>query len=290
MEKNKNDWYASDEQAEAYARAGTSNEQREEALASIVESEPETNAIEKAGEDSREAFSEELYFFEQGASDPPEFVEEVTPDDLSRESSDSLEFAEEITSIAAEEEDIDPQFLKEMSAEDLKREDENQIPEELQPLAEAAEQDASFAETTDEFADRAEDSNESMFAEPDQASWNADDASGQSAEEDEHQTEFAADLAPAYSGAIKTQNEEEGRHVIKHALGEETPAENRGFGIISLVVAIVSLFLWPAVLGPAAVVLGFIAWGRGNSGTGIASIAIGLISFLTYAILLPMLY
>ena len=60
MEKNKNDWYARDEQAEAYARAGTSNEQREEALASIAESGPETTAIEKAGADTREAFSEGL--------------------------------------------------------------------------------------------------------------------------------------------------------------------------------------------------------------------------------------
>ena len=54
-----------------------------------------------------------------------------------------------------------------------------------------------------------------------------------------------------------------------------------------LFLAIASLFVWSAVLGPAAVVLGFIAWARGSRTLGLWSIAIGVVSFFAYFVLVP---
>lgn len=261
MDRNKNDWYASEEQAKAYAETG-SPQQRNEALASITETEQDqpvfTNEFEPA----------------ESSGDEVEFAAEITPDD-SEET--SPQFTEEVTSVAAEEEDIDPAFIEEITSEDRQEADQD-IPEELKPLAEAENNAPEFAEEI--TPGESEPFGMAEFAPNEQR---------------EDETEFAAEVAApqmrANAAPPETIREDgEGRRVLSHAEGEESITANRGVGLFALVLAIASLFVWPAVLGPAAVVLGFVAWGRGNTGLGIWSIAIGLLSFLAYAIFLPMLY
>lgn len=112
------------------------------------------------------------------------------------------------------------------------------------------------------------------------------------AEAENQKEEFATEVVPSddLSPNKVSKNNEQSRYNPKHFRGEESATDNRGLGIFALIIAIASLFVWPYILGSAAVVLGFVAWGRGNRSLGIWSIAIGLISFLAYTIFLPVLY
>ncbi|NDI33700.1 DUF4190 domain-containing protein [Chengkuizengella sediminis] len=60
---------------------------------------------------------------------------------------------------------------------------------------------------------------------------------------------------------------------------------NTTLGIISLVFALASWFIYPLILGPAAAVFGFVAWYQGSRTLGGWSIALGVIAFLAYMVL-----
>jgi hypothetical protein len=62
---------------------------------------------------------------------------------------------------------------------------------------------------------------------------------------------------------------------------------NRTWGWSALVVSILSLFIIPVYFGSAGVVLGIIAFFRGNRVLGGWSIAISLISIITSLVLVP---
>jgi hypothetical protein len=62
---------------------------------------------------------------------------------------------------------------------------------------------------------------------------------------------------------------------------------NRNWGWSALVVSILSLFIIPVIFGSAGVVLGIIAYFRGNRMLGGWSIAISLISIFTSLVLVP---
>lgn len=74
-----------------------------------------------------------------------------------------------------------------------------------------------------------------------------------------------------------------------HARGYQTKTAggNKTLGWIALIFAIASLFYWPAVLGPAAAIIGVIAYIRGNRALGVWSVAIGLIALLAFLFLIP---
>lgn len=72
--------------------------------------------------------------------------------------------------------------------------------------------------------------------------------------------------------------------------GEEGKGKNRVSAWIAIILAIGSLMFWPAVLGPAAVVMGVIAYAAGNKSVGVWSVALGLLSVIAYYVLLPRLY
>ncbi|WP_166243759.1 hypothetical protein [Paenibacillus turpanensis] len=57
-------------------------------------------------------------------------------------------------------------------------------------------------------------------------------------------------------------------------------------GWLALVLAIASLFVWPSVLGPSAIVVGFISYVRGTRALGVWSMVLGLISFVTFLAIL----
>lgn len=136
--------------------------------------------------------------------------------------------------------------------------------------------------------------NESFFAEPEQTN-NQFDQQINSEEnyskdaftsiESDNEEEFATEVAAVPN---RTLNKAEDREIADSEIGEPEAARNRMWGYIGIALAIASLFFWPAVLGPGAAIIGFIALTQGNRALGIWSIVIGLISFMAYIVLVPL--
>ncbi|GIP35813.1 DUF4190 domain-containing protein [Paenibacillus sp. J2TS4] len=91
--------------------------------------------------------------------------------------------------------------------------------------------------------------------------------------------EFASEVAPypVYPVDAKEDDGQVGNET------ESTPV----LGWIGLITAIVSLFFLPAILGPAAAVLGFISFLQGNRTLGAWSIVLGLVSLFVALFLSP---
>jgi hypothetical protein len=104
----------------------------------------------------------------------------------------------------------------------------------------------------------------------------------------EDREEFASDMA-APNIPVRPLNEPEDERPEMNAVTRRDRVEEkpRYLGWVALALAVVSLFMWPAVLGPAGAVLGFMALARGHRALGIWSIVIGLISFAAYFLLVP---
>lgn len=92
-----------------------------------------------------------------------------------------------------------------------------------------------------------------------------------------------------YAAEIATND----RNAVDPAWGEpveseqENDAQMQWVGWASLAVSIISLFFYPAFLGPVGIVGGIIAFWSGNRALGGWSVAIGLISLAAYFIFLP---
>lgn len=67
-----------------------------------------------------------------------------------------------------------------------------------------------------------------------------------------------------------------------------TAVPSRRVGYAAIILAFVSLFIFPAIFGPAAAVLGAYAWIRGNKALGAWSIILGLIALAAYFLLFPL--
>lgn len=86
------------------------------------------------------------------------------------------------------------------------------------------------------------------------------------------QEEFSSEIADVANNEIEqTENS---------TFGNDADTGDQTTGWIALALAFLSLFVWPAILGPIAVVAGIVAWMRGSRALGIGSIVLGLISFL----------
>jgi hypothetical protein len=69
---------------------------------------------------------------------------------------------------------------------------------------------------------------------------------------------------------------------------EEKPRNGTsGVGIAGLVMSILSLFLWPYLLGAVGIVLGFIAYRRNARTLGVWAMVIGAIAILGALIIFP---
>ncbi len=94
------------------------------------------------------------------------------------------------------------------------------------------------------------------------------------------QEEFSSEIADVANNEIEqTENS---------TFGNDADTGDQTTGWIALALAFLSLFVWPAILGPIAVVAGIVAWMRGSRALGIGSIVLGLISFLVSLFLLPL--
>jgi hypothetical protein len=91
------------------------------------------------------------------------------------------------------------------------------------------------------------------------------------------QEEIAAEVAPPISGYQRGTDTNE---------NSETKAGSTGMGLTAIALSILSLFIFPVLLGITGIVLGFIARSRGAR-TGTWAIAIGAISLLLGIFVLP---
>ncbi|AFC32242.1 hypothetical protein PM3016_5546 [Paenibacillus mucilaginosus 3016] len=96
--------------------------------------------------------------------------------------------------------------------------------------------------------------------------------------------EYAAEVAPP----MTVQNV---RQPVSKAEGQEgagTTAAMKWIGYTALILAVLSLFVAPALLGSSAALFGFFAFVLGQRAIGALSILIGLISLAGYFILVPL--
>lgn len=213
-------------------------------------------------------FEEELFRNEYNYN--YEFANEVGETEERTENEDLMQ-----SGIGLQNEETRAELFEEENESDLVNE---QAVNEFEPTFQAESELQSESESEDESTERA-----------------AESAATTGLGDSIQDTEFAAEATPR-QGLFNPIAEpditgaDQERRVIKHNEGEESLADGRGMGIFALVLSIISLFVWPAVLGPASVLLGFMAWGRGNRGLGIWSIVIGLVSFLAYIVFLPLFY
>jgi hypothetical protein len=90
-------------------------------------------------------------------------------------------------------------------------------------------------------------------------------------------------MPPPHSSHFHNEHETEGIDPVTIAAA----APPRTFGYFAIIVAILSLFVWPVMFGPAAAILGFIAYMRGSKALGAWSIVLGILAIAAYFILLP---
>jgi hypothetical protein len=113
-------------------------------------------------------------------------------------------------------------------------------------------------------------------------------------------TEFGGELSPAAGAVVnpvavspvvsridRTTTQENFQAADNGGLQVETPEGNTTFGWVAIILAIASLFYWPAVLGPAAAVIGVLAYLNGNRTLGAWSVVLGLLAIAAHLFLIP---
>ncbi|MBP1992830.1 DUF4190 domain-containing protein [Paenibacillus eucommiae] len=109
-------------------------------------------------------------------------------------------------------------------------------------------------------------------------------------EKDDDRNKFGGDEFEEYAAEITAPLTEQhnGRRDESHeSRSAGAGLQSRKIGYTALFIALAALFVWPAILGPIAVVLGFIAFRGGSKSLGTWSISIGLVTFIAYFLLLP---
>lgn len=95
--------------------------------------------------------------------------------------------------------------------------------------------------------------------------------------EDVEAAQEIAEPMPRANGADRTEREDNAQQ------------ENggNGLGITGLILSLVSIFLLPAILAPAGIIVGYIAFRRGARTTGIWAMVIGAFALLMALLILP---
>ena len=104
----------------------------------------------------------------------------------------------------------------------------------------------------------------------------------------ENNDEFAAEVAPGPAVNRQPSKPEEERSPAES--NRETRADNdaaNAIGWTALVLAIISLFVYPVFLGGASIVLGIMAYMQGSRSLGAWSVIIGGIAFISSLLLIP---
>lgn len=106
-------------------------------------------------------------------------------------------------------------------------------------------------------------------------------------EDKDDDTEFAAEATPFGPETRRLIEPEDDRPAENRVKNTEAGTTVPWIGWLALALAIASLFMWPAVLGPAGAVLGLMAYFQGNRSLGIWSMVIGIIAFIAYIAIVP---
>lgn len=108
-------------------------------------------------------------------------------------------------------------------------------------------------------------------------------------------TEFAADIVPGIPYQTQRRNTSHGvliepeddRPQIQSQSNNGAKTAGRGMGITAIVLAIISLFILPVLLGPVSIVLGYLAYSKGQRSLGLWSMVLGALAFLAAVLFLP---
>lgn len=106
----------------------------------------------------------------------------------------------------------------------------------------------------------------------------------------EHREEYAAEVTPAgtFSGnVIRSDKAEETRDAERINEADGANTAGRTVGYVGVGLGIASLFMWSIILGPLAAVMGFYAYSQGNKTSGAWAIGLGIVSTLSYFVLMP---
>lgn len=99
------------------------------------------------------------------------------------------------------------------------------------------------------------------------------------------QEEFGAEVAPVSYVPARDRDVSRDRDVERSDTAEGTAG--RTVGYVGVGLGIASLFFWSVILGPLAAIMGFYAYSQGNKTSGAWAIGLGVVSTLSYFVLLP---
>lgn len=98
-----------------------------------------------------------------------------------------------------------------------------------------------------------------------------------------HEEEYAAEFTPAMQRRVLDRRETSDDHTDDSV----KEADDRTIGYIGLGFGVVSLFVWSIIMGPIAAVLGYYAYAKGQKTAGAWSMGLGIVSTLSYFVLIP---
>ncbi|MDF9843248.1 MULTISPECIES: hypothetical protein [unclassified Paenibacillus] len=98
-----------------------------------------------------------------------------------------------------------------------------------------------------------------------------------------HREEYAAEVSPPLVRQPGTGGSKEPE--VRQSEGEHNDSATMGY--IALGFGIVSLFIWSIIAGPVAVVLGYSAYSRGQKTAGAWAMGLGIVSTLSYFVMIP---
>ncbi|MGP0587539.1 hypothetical protein [Paenibacillus timonensis] len=106
----------------------------------------------------------------------------------------------------------------------------------------------------------------------------------------EYHEEYAAEVTPAgtFSGnVVRGERAEKTRDADRSDRVDGVRTAGRTVGYVGVGLGIASLFMWSIILGPLAAVMGFYAYSQGNKTSGAWAIGLGIVSTLSYFVLMP---
>ncbi|WP_150266329.1 hypothetical protein [Paenibacillus tepidiphilus] len=95
------------------------------------------------------------------------------------------------------------------------------------------------------------------------------------------QEEYAAEISPLPAAV----NRSSGQSVDTDESAVQS--DSKSLGYIGLGFGLVSLFIWSIILGPIAALIGYFAFAKGQKTAGAWAMGLGLVSTLSYFVLIP---
>lgn len=101
---------------------------------------------------------------------------------------------------------------------------------------------------------------------------------------------FKEEMGADFAYGLPVNKPSEKFHYEEESFRTEVDSGVFALGWIALVFSIASLFLWPILLAPTAMILGYMAYRQGARGLGGWSVAIGLLVLVIHFIVTPIYF